>query len=61
MKERKLPFMGGTIIALVIILVLVLMTKLAPEKNEDYEPTEIRETETRVFFYDTEFTALPTE
>lgn len=63
MKERKFPFMGGTIVAIVIIVVFALFYKLNPEKDTEPKIVDVEPTErpTLGFLPDTELINLPTE
>ncbi|MBQ7875844.1 MAG: hypothetical protein IJ316_01000 [Clostridia bacterium] len=63
MKERKLPFMGGTIVAIAIIVVFALIYKFGPDKNTEPQIIDVEPTErpTLGFLPDTEIINLPTE
>lgn len=62
MKNGKMPFMGGTIAAIVIIIVLVIVSKCfggdIERKVTNVEPTE---RPTMGFLPNTEIMNLPTE
>ncbi len=62
MKDKKMPFMGGTIVAIVIIVVLVIMSKsFDGGKNENITNVEPTERPTMGFLPNTEIVNLPTE
>ncbi len=63
MKERKLPFMGGTIAAIVIIIVFVLVQKFGTGNDSEPKVIDVEPTErpTLGFLPDTEIINLPTE
>ncbi len=63
MKERKLPFMGGTIVAIIIIVVFALVSKFNQGENTEPKVINVEPTErpTLGFLPDTEIISLPTE
>lgn len=62
MKKEKMPFMGGTIVAVAIIIVLIVVSKFSDGSTDkqviNVEPTE---RPTMEFLKNTEIINVPTE
>lgn len=62
MKKEKMPFMGGTIVAVAIIIVLIVVSKFS-DGSKDKQVINVEPTErpTMEFLENTEIINVPTE